>query len=448
MRFFGTDGVRGVANADLTPELALQLGRAAATVLTRDDSAAAHLVIGRDTRISGPMLEAAIVAGVASVGCDALTLGIIPTPGVAAVVRRTGAAAGITISASHNPIEDNGIKLFGGDGFKLSDDDERRIESALEQDRGPRPTHGDVGGAASIPELVERYVDGLVGAGANLDGLLVVADCAFGAAYRVIPLVLRRLGAEVEPINDAPDGNRINVGCGATDLRGLATRVRERALERPHRHVVGVAFDGDADRALFVDEHGETLTGDHILLALARDRKSRGALARDAIVATVMSNVGLEHALASEGIQLLRTPVGDRYVIEAMRSGGFVLGGEQSGHVIDLGGSTTGDGPLTCVLLLSLMVRHKTTLRELAQGLTIYPQILLNVRSADATILSDNGDVRDAIAAAERELEGIGRILVRPSGTEPLIRIMVEAKDPATTERIAREVAQTIEAAS
>ena len=445
---FGTDGVRGVANGDLTPELALRLGRAIATILAERTAPDRPIVVGRDTRLSGPMLESALVAGIASVGRDAVRIGIAPTPAVAAVARHLGAAAGVVISASHNPIEDNGIKIFAGDGYKLDDEVEATIAEAVTREDLPRPTHGGVGHISSAPELVERYADELVAAGSDLCGLTVVVDAAYGAAYALAPAVFTRLGARVIALHAEPDGSRINVACGATDLRTLAACVREAAAERPGEHVVGVAFDGDADRALFVAEDGTSVTGDHVMLVLARERKMRGALPGDALVGTVMSNVGLERALDAAGIRLIRTPVGDRYVLETMRAGGFMLGGEQSGHVIDLDLNTTGDGPMTAVRLLGIVVRGGTTLRALASSLRVYPQVLVNVRAGNKALVERDDGVLAAIARAERELAGDGRILVRSSGTEPLIRVMVEGKEHAATDRIAREVADAVRSAA
>jgi phosphoglucosamine mutase len=375
-------------------------------------------------------------------------VGIAPTPAVASIARHVGAAAGVVISASHNPIEDNGIKIFAGDGYKLDDDLEATIAEAAARDDLPRPTHGGVGRIENAPGLVDRYLSELVRSGGDLSSLTVVVDGAYGAAYAVGPAVLEQLGATVIALHAQPDGRRINVACGATDLRALAACVRDVADKRPGAHVVGVAFDGDADRALFVAEDGQTMNGDHVLLVLARDRKRAGTLPGDVLVGTVMANVGLEHALSDEGIGLVRTPVGDRYVLEAMRAGGYVLGGEQSGHIIDLERNTTGDGPMTAVSLLSLLAREGTTLHELMGALRVYPQVLLSVRSTDKDVAQREESVRAAIAKAERELAGDGRILVRPSGTEPVIRVMVEGKDHATTDKIAREIAGAIRTAA
>jgi phosphoglucosamine mutase len=445
-RLFGTDGIRGVANADLTPELAFAVGRAGAAVIARAAAPERPIVIGRDTRLSGPMLEAAIVAGITSTGRDAILLGVVPTPCVAAVTVATAAAAGVMISASHNPIEDNGIKFFASDGFKLTDAVEDEIEARLHDDRLPRPTHAGVGVATPAHGLADRYAAMLVEAGADLSGWTVVVDAAFGAAYRIGPSTFERLGARVIAINAADDGAHINVGCGATDLGMLQAAVRAE-IARGNRRVVGVAFDGDADRAKFVDETGAVLDGDHALLILARERRARNALPGDAVVATVMSNVGLERALAAENIGMVRAPVGDRYVLEAMRAGGYRLGGEQSGHVIDLDRNTTGDGVMSAVSVFAAAARGGVRLHDLAARLTVFPQILINVRVGDRGVARAPA-VLAAVAAAERRLGQAGRILVRPSGTEPLVRVMVEAADRATTEDVAESVAGVIRRAA
>ena len=447
-RIFGTDGVRGVANGDLTPELAFRIGRAGAAVLARDAAAGIPILVGRDTRLSGTMLEAAVTAGIASTGRDALVLGIVPTPGVARLTVSSGAAAGVMISASHNPIQDNGIKFFGGDGFKLSDERENAIEAAvLDGDALPRPTHGGVGVVRDAHELVEGYFEALVAGGSDLSALTVVVDAAFGAAYLVGPRAFGALGARVEPLHAADDGSRINVACGSTDLSALSARVRELGRADPAAHVLGVAFDGDADRALFVDESGATVDGDRVMLVLARDKKRHGRLRGDTVVGTVMSNIGLERALAVEGIALARAAVGDRYVLEALRAGGYSFGGEQSGHVIDLDRNTTGDGPGTAIELLSIVAREGRTLRELASALQVAPQILLNVRTPRKDVLEQHA-VRAAIERAVAELGASGRILVRASGTEPLIRVMIEGDDAGRIERLARGLAEIVRTAA
>jgi phosphoglucosamine mutase len=439
---FGTDGIRGVANAELTPELALRIGRAAATLLERDEDRG-PVVVGRDTRVSGPMLEAALVAGITSVGRDAVSLGIVPTPAVACVTRATGAAAGVVISASHNPIADNGIKFFGPDGFKLSDELEAQIEALVDADDLPRPTGTAIGTARLSQNLGRYYYQELYDGAADLHGLHVVVDGGFGAAYAIAPYALRKLGAQVSEINCEPDGTRINVACGATDLRGLQSAVRAKITDGL-RSVIGVAFDGDADRALFVDETGAIATGDHVLYALGRSMSARGELAGGAIVATVMSNLGFERALRQCGIELIRAAVGDRYVLEAMRAGGYALGGEQSGHVIDFRYNTTGDGTRTAITLLGIVAAEKVALHDLVADVVYVPQLLVNVRTARRDIVSRPA-VREAIAAAQAALGESGRLLVRPSGTEPLIRVMAEGDDGKLVEQIVRSLARRIE---
>ena len=445
-RIFGTDGVRGIANTELTPELAFAIGRAGATVLAKTSDRHRPIVVGRDTRLSGTMLEAAIVAGITSVGRDAVSVGIVPTPAVATITVRTGAAAGVMISASHNPIADNGIKFFGPDGFKLSDAIEDEIEALLDAKDLPRPTGSDIGVASIAQNLGKHYYEELYARAADLSSLTVVVDGAYGAAYAYAPYALKKLGATVHEINCDADGSRINVQCGATDLRPLQARVRE-LIAAGARTVIGVAFDGDADRAMFVDEQGIALNGDHVMLVIARDLHARGELPGDALVATVMSNIGLEKALAQHGIALLRAPVGDRYVLERMREGGYVLGGEQSGHIIDLRNNTTGDGPMTAISLLSTVVRSGKTLHELASDLTVYPQVLVNVKTARKDVLQAP-EIRRAVEEAERNLTGNGRLLIRPSGTEPLIRVMVEGADQRQIEALANELAERIRQAA
>ena len=362
-RLFGTDGVRGVANRDLTPELAYRLGRVTASLLA-ETVERAPVIIGRDTRLSGSMLEAAIVAGITSVGRDTISLGVVPTPAVACVTKRTSAAAGVVISASHNPIEDNGIKFFGSDGFKFADAFEDEIEELIDATDLPRPIGAGVGKARVAQNLARHYYEELYAGAVDLTGLTAIVDAACGAAYAIAPYALRKLGATVIEINCEDEGARINVGGGATDLRPLQAAVRAKIAEG-ERRVVGVAFDGDADRALFVDEAGTVVSGDHVMFALACDLHERGELPGDAVVATVMSNIGFERALQHHGIELVRAAVGDRYVLEKMREGNYALGGEQSGHVVDFRYNTTGDGPRTAVTLLSLMVARGASLHDL-----------------------------------------------------------------------------------
>jgi phosphoglucosamine mutase len=441
-RLFGTDGVRGVANADLRPELAFRIGRAAASLLGAQ-GAGAPIVVGRDTRLSGTMLEAAIIAGITSVGRDAISLGIVPTPAVACVTRRIGAAAGVVISASHNPIADNGIKFFGPDGFKLPDETEDRIEALLDSQDLARPTGTAVGVARVAQNLARYYYRELYESNADLRGLHVVVDAAFGAAYAIAPYALRKLGADVTELNCENDGARINVDCGATNLGPLQAAVRAR-IDAGEKHVVGVAFDGDADRALFVDETGTIVNGDHVMFAIGRDMKVRGELRRDAIVGTVMSNVGFERALRKHGIALIRAAVGDRYVLERMREGGYTLGGEQSGHIVDFRRNTTGDGPMTAATLLGIVTARGERLHDLVREVVTVPQVLVNVRTAHKEILGAPA-VREAIAAAEASLDGEGRLLVRASGTEPLIRVMAEGDDRVAVEQLAARLAARIE---
>jgi phosphoglucosamine mutase len=443
---FGTDGVRGVANADLTPELAFAIGRAGATALAHESERHRPVIVGRDTRLSGTMLEAAIVAGITSVGRDVVQIGVVPTPAVARVTVAEHGAAGVMISASHNPIADNGIKFFGPDGFKLCDDLEHEIESLMEREDLPRPTGTGVGVARTAQNLGKHYYEELYSTGADLAGLRVVVDGAFGAAYAMAPYALRKLGADVIEVHCESDGSRINVDCGATHMDALRELV-ERLHAQGDPNVVGVAFDGDADRALFIDESGAFVSGDHVMYAIGAALHERGELAHDTIVGTVMSNIGFERALRKRGITLERTAVGDRYVLERMRSGAFTLGGEQSGHVIDLRRNTTGDGPMTAITLFGIMREKKVRLHDLVRDVVVAPQVLVNVRTPHKAVLDDDA-VRQAIARAESELAGAGRLLIRPSGTEPLIRVMAEGDDREVIERVAGALARQIEQAA
>ncbi len=441
-RLFGTDGVRGVANRELTPELAMRVARVAASLLP-DDGERRPVIVGRDTRVSGTMLEAAIVAGITSVGRDAVSVGIVPTPAIACITRAEDAAAGVAISASHNPIADNGIKFFGSDGFKLSDRLEDEIEALLDSDELPRPTGTAVGAARVAQNLARHYYAELYDGRPDLRGLRVVVDGGFGAAYAIAPYALRKLGAEVTEINCDNDGARINVQCGATNLQSLQEAVSAKNDEGG-RKAVGVAFDGDADRVLFVDETGAVVTGDHVMFALGRAMHAHGELRGDTIVGTVMSNIGFERALRRHGITLLRTPVGDRYVLEQMREGDYTLGGEQSGHVVDFRYNTTGDGPRAAVTVLALMAGQDARLHDLVREVVIAPQVLVNVHAGNRDVLEAPA-VREEIAAAEAALDGSGRLLIRPSGTEPLIRVMAEGDDRALVADLANRVAARIE---
>lgn len=437
---FGTDGIRGVAGVDLTPELVLALGRAAARVL----GTAAPFLVARDTRRSGPMLEAAVTAGICAEGGHVESYSVLPTPGLANACRVHG-APGVMISASHNPFADNGVKLFAPGGRKLGDDTEAAVAEALAatlSDGGSARAGLELGDAARAPMPTAGYVNHLVGAvaPAALAGCSVVLDCGHGAAFRAAPEALRRLGAVVTVLNDAPDGCNINAGCGSTDPTGLAATVVELGAR------AGLAFDGDADRVIAVDEHGGIVDGDHMLAIAALDLKARGRLRGDAIVTTVMANLGLRHALESHGITVVETPVGDRHVIAAMEQQGLVLGGEQSGHVIFAQHSTTGDGPLTGILLLDAAARAGRPLSELAAVVTKYPQELRNVRVADRSGLDAAEGFWAEVRAAEAELGDDGRVLVRPSGTEPVVRVMVEAPSPERAGSLVEHLAATLTA--
>ncbi|GBD29474.1 Phosphoglucosamine mutase [bacterium HR32] len=438
-RLFGTDGVRGVANETLTPEMALALGRAAAHVLGPRGS----FLVGRDTRLSGPMLEAALVAGLCSAGARAVRAGVVPTPAVAYLTRLVGASAGAVISASHNPIEDNGIKFFGADGRKLTDAVEEAIEAAL-QDTAPRPVGVEVGVPSELVDAEERYLRFLVRHAPRVPGLRVVVDCAYGAAYRVAPELWSLLGAEVVALHDEPDGARINVRCGSTHPEALRRAVREC---RAH---VGFAHDGDADRVIAVDERGEVVDGDLILTVCARHLRAQGQLEPPVVVVTVMTNLGVERVLRSEGIEVVRAPVGDRYVLERMEALGATLGGEQSGHVIFRHLSTTGDGLLTAVQLVSAMVHSGKPLSQLVGEVPRYPQVLRNVsvpgRSRDRVV--DHPTVRQRVEDVERRVGGRGRVLIRPSGTEPVVRVMVEHEDAERAHQLAEELVACVRKAA
>ncbi|HEY9900564.1 MAG TPA: phosphoglucosamine mutase [Pantanalinema sp.] len=428
-KYFGTDGVRGLANDKLTPELAFKLGRAGAAVLLEGHAGERPVIfIGRDTRRSGTMLEAALAAGICSVGVDVYRLGVVPTPVVAWLAANCGGAAGVMISASHNPSPDNGIKFFSGDGFKLPDETEGAIEVLLDavEDTLPRPTGEALGVVEDRFDLVENYVRHVTQAFAEgLTGLSLVLDVGHGAAYALAPRVLRALGAHVQVLNDAPDGDNINRGCGSTHLEQLQARVREGGFQ------LGIAFDGDADRMLAVDETGAVVDGDHIMLICLEHALATGRLKSPSLVATVMSNMGFEEAVQRLGGELVRAKVGDRYVLEEMKARDIRIGGEQSGHLIFLDDNTTGDGLNSALRLLSALKAAGEPLSVLAAKMTDYPQVLKNVRLASTQGWQQNPAIAKAIADADAELAGSGRLLVRASGTEPLIRVMVEGKDDA-----------------
>nr|WP_246220981.1 phosphoglucosamine mutase [Phytoactinopolyspora mesophila] len=441
---FGTDGVRGLANVELTAELALDLSVAAAHVLGEagvfgPDRPLA--VVGRDPRASGEFLEAAVVAGLASAGLDVLRVGVLPTPAIAFLTGRLQAELGVMISASHNPMPDNGIKFFAKGGHKLEDALEDAIEARL-REPWKRPTGAAVGRVRDYPEGLETYVTHVVGSAPyRLDGLKVVIDCAHGAAFDASPEVIRRLGADVVTVCAEPDGLNINDGCGSTHIESLAQAVLDHGAD------AGIAHDGDADRCLAVDSKGEVIDGDRILAVLALAMQEQGTLRHDTLVATVMSNEGLRLAMRSAGITVIDTAVGDRYVLESMKANGYALGGEQSGHVIMLDYCTTGDGVLTAAHLLAQVSHTGRSLAELASVVEKLPQVLINVPGVDKSRVATDESVRNAVAAAEAELGDTGRVLLRPSGTEPLVRVMVEAATSEQAESVANGLAAVVEGA-
>jgi phosphoglucosamine mutase len=438
-RLFGTDGVRGVANRDLTPELVLALGRAAVRVLGGDQRP--RIVVGRDTRASGELLEAALCAGLCSAGADVVRVGVVPTPAVAFLTADTAARMGVVISASHNPPEYNGIKLFSADGTKFPDEVEVEMERLVETGEGARPEGAALGRVADSMQAAERYLEHLVtAAGGTLGGMRVVIDCANGAAYRLGPEVLTRLGAEVYAINDEPDGANINVGCGATHPEAITEAVRR------FRADAGVSHDGDADRAILSDADGNVIDGDQILAAGAIAYKQDGRLAHNTVVSTVMANLGFRKTMAEEGIDVVETQVGDRYVLEEMLRRGAMLGGEQSGHIIFRDQATTGDGLLTAAWFLAEARRRGVTVAELASTTPRYPQVLQNVPVSDHASLDDAEAVWKAARAAEEALGARGRVLVRASGTEPLIRVMVEAETEEEATKHARAISDVVQA--
>ncbi|MFB7271564.1 phosphoglucosamine mutase [Streptomyces sp. NPDC056244] len=448
-RLFGTDGVRGVANADLTAELALGLSVAAAHVLAEVGTFDGHrptAVVGRDPRASGEFLEAAVVAGLASAGVDVLRVGVLPTPAVAYLTGALGADLGVMLSASHNAMPDNGVKFFARGGHKLADELEDRIETLYEQHRTgapwERPTGAGVGRVRAYDEGFDRYVAHLIGVLPNrLDGLKVVLDEAHGAAARVSPEAFARAGAEVITIGAEPDGLNINDGCGSTHLGPLKAAVVEHGAD------FGIAHDGDADRCLAVDAAGEEVDGDQILAVLALAMREAGTLRGDAVVGTVMSNLGFKLAMEREGIHLVETAVGDRYVLESMKEHGYALGGEQSGHVIALDHATTGDGTLTGLLLAARVAATGRTLADLAGVMRRLPQVLVNVPDVDKTRVHTSAELAAAVSEAESELGSTGRVLLRPSGTEPLVRVMVEAPDIDQARSVASRLADAVKSA-
>lgn len=439
--YFGTDGVRGVANEELTPELAFKLGRFGGYVLTKEIERP-KILIGRDTRISGPMLEGALVAGLLSIGAEVMRLGVISTPGVAYLTKATKAEVGIMISASHNPVEDNGIKFFGPDGFKLTDAQEEEVEMLMDSDDDhlPRPTGEDVGQVNDYFEGGQKYISFLKGTVDNdFDGMQIALDCANGSTSSLASHLFADLEADIFTIGSSPDGLNINDGVGSTHPEKLQAFVSEKGAN------IGLAFDGDGDRLIAVDEKGQLVDGDQIMYICGKYMYEKGHLHHNTVVSTVMSNLGFYKALEANGMRSDKTAVGDRYVMEEMRSGGYNLGGEQSGHIIFLDYITTGDGLLTAIQLVNVLKETGKLLSELAGEMEIFPQVLKNVKVTDKKNALTNPKITEAIDEVEEEMAGQGRVLVRPSGTEPLVRVMVEALTKEDCERYADRVVAVID---
>jgi len=444
-RYFGTDGIRGRANSHpMTPEVALRVGLAAGRLFMSADDRRHMVVIGKDTRLSGYMIEPALVAGFTSAGMDVRLFGPLPTPGVAMMTRSMRADIGVMISASHNSFSDNGIKLFGPDGYKLSDEVELKIESMMDEPLGAGLAAPDqLGRVKRIDDAQARYIEVAKASFPkthSLKGLRIVIDCANGAAYKVAPTTLYELGAEVCEIGVAPNGLNINADCGSTHPEALQEAVKT------YRADIGIALDGDADRVMICDEKGQVIDGDQVMAMIARDWAERGLLVGGGVVATVMSNLGLERALAADGLTLERTKVGDRYVMERMRSGGFNLGGEQSGHIILRDHATTGDGLMSALQVLAVLVKSGRRMSDLARQFNPVPQVLQNVRFSSGKPL-DNATVKAAIAEGEERLKGSGRVLVRPSGTEKLIRVMAEGDDEGLVRAVVKDIVDAVKAA-
>ena len=445
-RLFGTDGVRGKANEPpMTVEMAVKLGRAVARIFT-SPARPGRIVVGKDTRLSCYMFETSLAAGICSMGADCWVTGPLPTPGIAHITSSMRADAGLVISASHNPFHDNGIKVFAGDGFKLPDEVENQLEDLMESEEllSELPLGEDVGRTRRVEDAIGRYIAFLKATyprHLSLDGLKVVVDCANGAAYKVAPAVFEELGANVIRLGVAPNGRNINHQCGALHPEGVQAAVRE------HGANLGIALDGDADRVIMVDETGEVIDGDATMAVLAKRMLAEGSLRRGTLVVTVMSNLGLERCIIAAGGKLVRTPVGDRHVVEAMRNGGYNLGGEQSGHLVFLDHMTTGDGVVGALQMLAVMVREERPASELAAVMTRYPQVLVNVVVDEKRPLADLDSGRSLIKRTEERLEGEGRILVRYSGTEPKARVMVEGADEQRIKQMAEEVAEELKRA-
>lgn len=442
-KYFGTDGVRGIANTELTCELAYKLGRAGGYVLANGKEEVT-VIVGKDTRVSGDMLESALISGLMSVGCNVISVGVVPTPAVAYLTRKYEADCGVVISASHNPVEFNGIKFFNKDGFKLADEVELEIEKYIDDISLIKsyPTGSKVGRKIFKHNSAKDYVDYVV---SNVDhdfkGMKVVLDCANGAAYKVAPMAFRELGAEVVEINSTPDGNNINDKCGSTHPEELRKKVVEVGAD------FGMAYDGDADRLIAVDEKGEIIDGDRIMIMSAVNMKKKGMLKKDTLVVTVMSNIGLVIAAKEHGINLATTKVGDRYVLEEMVKEGYSLGGEQSGHLIFLDLNTTGDGTMSSLKLASILKEEGKTLSELAKVMVQYPQVLINVKVKNEykNMYMEIEEIANEIKRIEDLMNGQGRVLIRPSGTEPLVRVMIEGKNQDEIEKLARELADLID---
>lgn len=442
-KYFGTDGVRGLANKELTPKLAFQLGRYGSYQLTKGKTNP-KIVVGRDTRLSGEMLESALIAGILSTGADAIQLGVVTTPCVAYLTRYLQAAGGVMISASHNPFPDNGIKFMNHQGFKLSDEEELQIEAYLEaedeaEDHLPRPTGADLGRIINRSDAVDAYLAYLESTiETDLKGLKIVVDSANGAAFSLAPTLFTRLGAEVITIFNTPNGININEGCGSTHPEQLQQRVKEENAD------IGLAFDGDADRLIAVDEQGELIDGDQIMYICGTYMKEHGKLNKNTIVTTVLSNLGLLKALESLQIDTITTKVGDRYVTEQLRQGGYSLGGEQSGHIIFFDYTTTGDGLLTAIQLLQVMKQKNESASSLKKGMKLYPQLMINVKVKEKEGWDSNPAIMEAIRNVEDQLASSGRVLVRPSGTEPLIRIMAEGPDEEQLKQYVQQIGEVV----
>lgn len=441
-KLFGTDGIRGIANKELTPELAFKIGKAGAYVLTKGKKG--KIMVGRDTRISGDMLETALIAGINSVGLDVVSLGIIPTPGVAYLTRKHQALAGIVISASHNPGEYNGIKFFNHEGLKLPDKVEDEIEDIIlgKKELNLRPTGSDVGrlfqdenGARDYKEYLKEVID------IDLTGIKVAMDCGHGALYKIGPEIIRELNGDLVLVNDSPDGMNINDNCGSTN----AKIIQELVLE--HKADIGISFDGDGDRIIAVDNKGKIMDGDHILAISATHLRDQGKLPHNTVVGTVMTNMGLDLYLQNNGMDIIKTSVGDRYVLEEMLESGYVIGGEQSGHIIFLDHNTTGDGLATGLYLIKVMKESGKSMDQLNGLMVAYPQVLINARVKNELKYRylENDEIRKEIKRIEELFQGEGRVVIRPSGTEPLVRVMIEAKDQEEISKIAQDLADFIE---